>query len=402
MSAIKITDRISSVGILNPILRIFDVVMKTDYGTTYNSYIVKGDEKTALIETCHLTYFDEYIKNIREVCDPQSIDYIVMNHCEPDHSGALRKLLELCPKATVVVSRAGALFLKNITNRDDLPIQSAADGDKIDLGGISLNFISAPFLHWADSMFTYVPEERLVFSCDFLGCHYCEPHYFDTRIVYPEKYADALDYYYAAIFSPFTPYVREGLKKLEAIEFNIACTSHGPILTREGKLPFVLERYKELCAEKKRKAPLIPVFYCSAYGNTRAIAKQIASGILEAIPDADCKVFDINDYDMGYLSGLVNTSDAFCIGSPTINADAVAPVWQLLSHIDGINIKKRPTLAFGSYGWSGEAVPNLLARLKGLRTKPFEENGFKVCFVPSEADLAAAKELGRAFGDSLK
>lgn len=400
MPVLKISDSISYVGILNPILRIFDVVMKTEYGTTYNSYVVKGSEKTALVETCHLSYFEQYLKNIREVTKLEDIDYIVLNHCEPDHSGALARLLELCPKAEIYVTRAASIYLNNITNGKDLPVHIVKDGEELSLGDKTLRFIPAPFLHWPDSMFTYLPEEKAVFTCDFLGSHYCEPHITDDNIVYPKKYEDALAYYYAAIFGPFPAYVRAGLEKLRSLEFDTALTSHGPVLSRGEKLPLALEKYAEWSEEKVFEKPLIPVFYCSAYGNTGKIAEAIAEGIREAKGDCACNAYDLNDHDMSTMSDLINSATAICIGSPTINADAVAPVWQLLSHVDAINSKKKPALVFGSYGWSGEAVPNISARLAGLKMNVFGE-GYKVCFVPSDEDLESARELGRSFANSF-
>ena len=186
MAAIKVTENIYSVGILNPIMRIFDVVMRTDYGTTYNSYVVKGEQKTALIETCHKTYFDQYLNNIREVVEPEKIDYIILNHCEPDHSGALAELLAVCKNAEILVSRAGSIYLKNITNRTDLKMRAVKDGEEIDLGGKTLKFINAPFLHWPDSMFTWEAQSGTLFSCDMFGSHYCEPHT-SIRISYIRK-----------------------------------------------------------------------------------------------------------------------------------------------------------------------------------------------------------------------
>ena len=167
MSAVKITEGIYSVGIMNPNMRVFDIVMKTDSGTSYNSYLVRGSEKTALIETCHESFFEEYLENIKEVCKFEEIDYIVMNHNEPDHSGSLAKLLELMPNAQLIASIAGANYLKNITNRCDLDIHKVKDGEVLDLGGLSLTFLSAPNLHWPDSMFTWVKEANTLFTCDF-------------------------------------------------------------------------------------------------------------------------------------------------------------------------------------------------------------------------------------------
>lgn len=399
MSAIKITDRISSVSVLNPAMRTFDIIMRTEYGTSYNSYIVKGNEKTALIETAHEEFFEQYEQAVRNVCDPEKIGYIVMNHCEPDHSGSLRKMLELCPNAKIYVTRAGSIYLKNITNRADLPLVIVKDGDKIDLGGVTLKFIAAPFLHWPDSMFTYCSEEKTVFTCDVLGAHYCEPYMLDTKVAYLNEYFDAVKGYYDAIFSPFSSYVRAGLEKLNLLDIERACTSHGPILTKEGCLDKVLSLYNKWSSVKESVTD-IPVFYCSAYGNTKKLAEKISEGILRAKPDAKSEAIDIFASDMSKVQARLNAATAFAIGSPTINSDAVAPVWELLGHVDAINSKKRPVLVFGSYGWSGEAVSNITARLTGLKMNVFNEN-LKVAFVPTEEDLKAAQELGFRFAQSF-
>lgn len=400
MSARKITNSISSVGVLNPIMRIFDVVMKTDYGTTYNSFIVKGANKTALIETCHLTYWEQYFSNIKEVCEPETIDYIILNHCEPDHSGVLAKLMEHCPNAEIIASQAGGIYLKDITNVPDLKVRVVKDGDSIDLGGKELKFINAPFLHWPDSMFTWCEAESALFSCDFFGCHYCEPHDFDYNIAYRSKYENALLGYYTAIFGPFPSYVQSGLAKISGLSPKYICTSHGPILTSEGLFPHVKELYTKWSEMHKNAVKTIPIFYCSAYGNTGLIAKALKKGIIGVIPDADVTIYDINDHPMSELQAVLNRSDAFAVGSPTINADAVAPVWNLLSHVDAIGNRKKPALVFGSFGWSGEAVPNLTARLTGLKSAVFGE-GLKVKFVPSASDLEKASELGAEFAKSI-
>ena len=150
----KITDSITYTGIFNPNLRVFDVIMRTDYGTTYNSYLVCGNEKTALIEAAHLGFSEQYLDNIKDALGAKKADYLVLNHCEPDHTGCVAKLLELYPDLTVVVSQAGSIYIKNITNRTDLKLKIVKDGEEISLGDKTLRFISAPFLHWPDSMFT--------------------------------------------------------------------------------------------------------------------------------------------------------------------------------------------------------------------------------------------------------
>ncbi|MCI8649321.1 MAG: FprA family A-type flavoprotein [Anaerotruncus sp.] len=400
MSVVKVRDSIYSVGALNPSMRVFDIVMKTDFGTSYNSYLVKGSEKNVLVETCHKSYFPQYFKNISEVVDPEKVDYIVLNHNEPDHSGCLAQLLEKLPNATIIATKAGSIYLKNITNRQDMKVQVVKDGDELDIGGMTLKFIPAPFLHWPDSMFTWIESEKVLFSCDFLGAHYCEPYHFDCNITHPKKYKQAFKEYYDAIFGPFKPYVLAGLEKIKDLEIETVCPSHGPILEKGVQLETALEQYRLWSQPHKNERLTVPVFFTSAYGNSRMLAEAIRDGILQAKPDAVVNTYDIIDHDLGELSALLNSSDGFALGSPTINGDAVPPAWNLLSHVDAVNNKKKPVLVFGSYGWSGEAVPNLSARLNGLKMSVFGE-GLKVCFVPSEEDLAKAKELGKAFGETL-
>ncbi len=391
----KITPSVFAVGVLNPALRVFDIVMKTEFGTTYNAYLVKGSEKTALIETCHETFFDQFVENLNEVCKPAAIDYIILNHTEPDHSGALRRLAEICPNATIVASQAGSIYLKGITNNSALKIQVAKDGDSISLGNMTLNFISAPFLHWPDSMFTWLPEEKVIFTCDFLGAHYCEPYVFDYNTVYPQKYEQGFKAYYDAIFAPFKQYVLAGLAKIEKLPIDFLCTSHGPVLTKDGRLSYAKENYATWSAASANAKKKIPIFYTSAYGNTGKIAQAIAKGVREILPDAEVDIYDIIETDMHFLHNELAECTGFAIGTPTINRDAVPPCWELLSHIDAIGCQKKPCLAFGSYGWSGEGVPNLITRLQSLKLKVVG-GGLKINFVPTPEDLEIARQQGAA------
>lgn len=403
MAAVKIANGVTSVGVFNPNMRVFDIVMTTEYGTTYNSYLVEGEKSAALIETVHLDFFDVYLENLRSVIDLNKIEYLVMNHNEPDHSGSVRRLAELLPNLKIVVSQAGSIYLKNITNRTDLNLIVAKDGDSLDLGGKTLNFISAPFLHWPDSMFTWMPEEKVLFSCDFLGAHFCEPTMLDVRL--PERYRDgyfsAMAGYYAAIFGPFKPYVLKGLEKIRDLDIQFAATSHGPVLTKGGMLEKVMDYYRESSQPVRHEKLQIPVFYTSAYHNTEKLALAIARGVHEALPQAEVTAYDLVFCDPAEMARRINECDGCLIGSPTINRDAVPPVWNLLSSIDAVNFGKRPVGLFGSYGWSGEGVPNLRARLEGLKAKLMPED-FRVVFVPTEADLEKAVEFGRAFAEQLR
>lgn len=395
----KIKEGLYSVGILNPNLRVFDIVMRTDFGTSYNSYIVKGSEKTALIETCHARFFDQYLENIREVCPLEEIDYIVLNHTEPDHSGVLDKLMQLIPGAQIFASPAAGIYLKNITNNPQLSVTCVKDGETLSLGDKTLSFINAPFLHWPDSMFTYVKEDSALFSCDFFGSHYCEPAVLDTKIAYSDCYFSALENYYTAIFGPFPSFVRKGLEKISGLTIDTVCTSHGPVLTKNGLVEQVLELYKKWSVEHP-VSKHIPIFYCSAYGCTKSLAESIQKGILSVKSDHTVELYNIIDHDMAALSDILHSSAAFLIGSPTLNKDAVPPVWMLLSHMDAINIQKKPCATFGSFGWSGEAVPMITERLRSLKLKVFDES-FRVNFVPSDTELSDAVAFGKRFAESL-
>lgn len=400
MAAIKIKDGIYSVGVLNPNMRIFDVIMKTEFGTSYNAYLITG-EKNILIDTVHPNYFDEYLENIRSVIDPAKIDYVIMNHNEPDHSGSLAKLFEAAPQIQVLASPAGKIYIGNITNKPGLPVRAVKDGEELDIGGgKKLRFIHAPFLHWPDSIFTWLESDKIAFTCDFLGSHFCEPRMFDSRVLYQSFFESAFRVYFDAIFGPFKPYVQKGLAKLNELDAEFVCTSHGPILTKGGFLETAKARYDEWSTPATHAAKQIPVFFCSAYGNTGLLAEKIADGIRSVLKEAEVGTFDLNYHDIGEMKAKMNESDAFLLGSPTINKDAVPHVWEMACAVDAVNCKGKPVSAFGSFGWSGEAVPGLIARLKALKTNVFEE-GFVCRFVPSKDDIQAAFDFGARFAKTL-
>ncbi len=401
MFHVKMRENVWNVGVLNPGMRTFDVVMKTEYGTSYNAYLVQGTEKTALIDAVHGDFLDYLLDNLRDTDGFRGIDCLVMNHNEPDHSGSVARLLELYPALRIYATQSGSIFLKNITNRPDLNVTVVKDGDTLDLGGKTLTFVSAPFLHWPDSMFTYLEEDRILFTCDFLGAHYCEPQMTDGAIRYPAAYSEAFRGYYDAIFGPFPAYVRSGLDRLAALDVELVAPSHGPMLERGGRLEAAVSQYRAWSAPSDAAGRKIPIFYCSAYGNTRRLAECIAAGIREILPDASVPVYDVIEHEMGDLARQMNESDAFLVGSPTINRDAVPPLHVLLAHADAIGMARRKTGVFGSYGWSGEAAANLRGRLSALKADVFGED-FRVLFVPAPADLSAAQEYGRKFAAWLR
>lgn len=398
----QISSRVHCVSVLNPSLRVFDIVMQSNYGTTYNSYVVDGGQEVALIECTHSEKFDYYLDNIKNTTDISKIKYIILNHNEPDHSGAIADIVNAIPDITIVVSAVGAKYIKEILNETVANIKVVKNGDTLTVGDAELEFCSAPFLHWPDTMFTYLKQDKLLFTCDFLGSHFCEPRLIDLKMSKSdiEFYMTELQKYYDAIFAPFKSFVVAGLEKLSSFDVDTVAVSHGPVLTKQGLLDEVVNKYKLWSSTPVKEHKTIPIFYCSAYSNTKSMATSIAEGISSVLPDAEVNCYDVIKHDMDELAQLLNNSDAFLLGSPTINRDAVPPIWQLLCHVDAVNIVKRPVAIFGSYGWSGESFANLRGRLTGLKANVFEQD-LKVMFVPSKQELQQSFDYGVEFAKTI-
>jgi len=379
------------VGAVDPDLRVFDIIMRAERGTSYNSYLIKGSQAVAVIETVKNGFFEEFLANIKSVVDPTQIKYIVLNHMEPDHSGSIGELLKLAPEAKVVVSKTGEHFIKNILNYGPNLIK-VGDGDQIDLGGKTLQFIAAPFLHWPDSMFTYLAEDQMLFDCDFLGAHYADPMIFGDLT---SDFFNDFKYYYDHIMRPFKRYVLQALEKLEKYPLKIVAPGHGPVIRRD--IPKYFKCYRDWSAANPERDRAI-VAYVSAYGNTAKLAEKIAAGIREA--GAEAEIYNLQETPVTDLIDLIEGSKGLVVGSPTINGDAVKPVHDLLSSLATLSLKGKLGAAFGSYGWSGEAIPNLESRLAAMRFKVINST-VKPILIPTEADFDNAIEFGKAFGKTI-
>lgn len=398
MSAIKLTDHVYSVGVLNPALRVFDIIMESKFGTSYNAFLIKG-KKNVLVDTVHASYFDEYLRNIQEVADLSTIDTLIVNHTEPDHSGAVARLLELNPNITVYCTFAAKKCLTGIVNRD-FSCVVVKEGDKLALPGTELDFIIAPLLHWPDTMFTWMPEDKVLFTCDFLGCHYCEPSMLDSTLheVDRDKYWGEFAYYYQGIFGPFKPAVLAGLEKIKDLPIAMVCNSHGPCLTEN--IEKCEELYRVWSSPETGAKKSVAILYASAYSYTELLAKA-AYEELSADASLDVKLVNIVTSPFGETVSLINSANAVLVGSCTINRDAPKIVWDMLASVDAINTRGRSAGAFGSYGWSGEAVPMMKSRLEHLKFK-FVGCGLRVNFKPAEADLSAMKAYAREVADAAK
>lgn len=388
----KIKEGVYWVGVKDPKLRIFDVIMQAEYGTTYNSYLIVGSEKVALIDTVKETFKDEFFKKIEEIVPLEKIDYIVINHTEPDHSGALPYLLEKT-SAKVIASKNASMFLKEILHKDIGPML-VGDNDKISLGNKTLEFISAPFLHWPDTMITYLPEDKILFSCDFLGCHYCDEKLFNDETL---DFSFAFEHYFMTIMRPFKDYALQAIKKIETKEIEIIAPSHGPILRKDPW--YYVNKYKEWATPKKKDGKSAVIFYASPYGGTGKLAQAIAEGL--ASEGIKTEIFDLVGTSIPSVIDIIEDSDALIVGSATINGDAIKPVWDLLSSLSTINLKNKIGFAFGAYAWSGEAAKLIENRLKDLKLK-VPEPYFRAQMVPTEEDYAKAREIGKKLASVIK
>ncbi|MCT8977645.1 FprA family A-type flavoprotein [Clostridium sp. CX1] len=382
MSSVKLKDNIHWIGVEDPDLRVFDIIMETKEGTTYNSYLI-DDEKIAIVDIVKEGFFDTYISNIREVIGDRKVDYIIVQHTELDHSGSIVKLIETYPEATVIGSRAAIIYLKDIVNKE---FKSMEAPKELSLGNTTLKFIIAPNLHWPDTMFTYAVEKEVIFTCDFLGCHYCpkDGNIKNNNVDYYEE----MKYYFDVIMGPFKKFVLAGLDKIKDLKFDIVCTSHGPVHIDD--IEKYISLYREWATVAAPEEKNVQIFYVSAYGNTEKVGKYMAEKINSRGIKAEAH--EITSMDMNDIIALVEKSTGILVGSPTINQDAVKPVWDMLSLVCAITNRGKAAGAFGSYGWSGEGVQMLTDRLKSLKFKVVEE-GLKFKFVPNEDELKRADEF---------
>jgi flavorubredoxin len=391
---LPVADGVQWIGVPDPGLEIFDVIMPTKWGTTYNSYLVEGTQKKAIVETVKEKFGPEYLAVLAKTVDLNKIDYIILNHTEPDHSGALPEFLKAMPNATVVCSKFAHGLLKEILNAD-FPAQTVRDGDSLDLGGKTLQFISAPFLHWPDSMFTYLVEDQVLFSGDVFGCHFYHSAMYDDLV---GDFSEAFRYYFDTIMSPFREHMLTAINKIRDLGIKVICTAHGPILrTNPRRYIAQMEAWAQT-VHHKNSPPQVFIGYVSAYGNTRKLAEAIGEGAQAA--GAQVILRDVSENDLAQCVGEAESSEAIVIGSPTFNKDAVKPVWDVLSLLSMFKVKGKLGGVFGSYGWSGEAPGLLETRMQQLGIK-LPQPALKTKLVPSAQALEDAKAFGQGLANNL-
>ena len=402
MESLKLAENVYWLGVQDHDLEVFDVVMETKYGTSYNSYFVKGEEKVALFDTVKAPYFDDYLKKIEGLVSIDKIDYLIVHHTEPDHAGSIEKLIKLNPNLTIIASAVAIRYLRNIVNID-FKSQAVKMNDELDLGGRTLKFISAPNLHWPDTIYSYLVEEEILFTCDSFGSHYAFDEVLMSKLPASknEDYMDTLLNYYNPIFAPFKTYVLKAIASLSNYKIKMICPGHGPVL--DARIEEIMNIYKEWSTENFSMDKLVVIPFTSAYGYTKIMAETIKEGILMVNPSVEVRLYDLDiksypELKEQLLQDLYQ-ADAIAIGATTINKDAVPIIWDVLTAMNPVTHGGKFGAAFGSYGWSGEAVDNVHARLTQLKLKMIDP--VKLCFKPDEEKLVDVLKLGKAIGRSL-
>ena len=394
MQALNIKPDLYWTGVLDPDLRVFDIIMETKYGTSYNSYLLKGSKKIALFETSKLSFFEEMREYIESEVNISDIDYLVMDHTEPDHAGTVEKLLELNPSLTIVATGTAIQFLKHIVNRDFNSI-AVKDNDHLSLGDKTLEFMVLPNLHWPDTMYTYVPEMKTLFTCDSFGSHYSCDGVLRSKVADEAAYAEATKYYFDCIIGPFAyPYMNTALKRIEGLDIETICCGHGPV--HDSHFEELFAWYNSWCAAPAKKdKKLVVMPYVSAYGYTKQLSEEIKKGVEDA-GEIEVRRYDLVFDDKSGLAADLAAADGYLFGTPTILGEALEPVYSLTLGLYPPVFKGRLASAFGSYGWSGEGVPHILERLKQVRMNVLD--GFRVRFKPDANQLADAYDFGYNFG----
>jgi len=382
---IEIKSNIFWIGAEDPQLRVFDDLYPTEHGTTYNSYLIKGNGKIAIVDTVKAKYAEGYLDKVRLLTDPGAVDYIIVNHTEPDHSGSLAQLLELCPKAQVYASQAAITFLGNMIHT---PFFShvVKDGEVLDLGGNQLSFIIAPFLHWPDTMFTYLEKDGILFTCDAFGAHYCGANLFNDE---NPDYSGEMKFYFDCLVRPFKDKVLSAIAKASKLRFDMICPGHGPVHRTDAMMSVQL--YQEWSTQKTDGKKVV-ILYMSPHGSTRKMAMSVEKGA--SVAGVEVLTCHFPESSRDEIRNLLEQADALIFGVPTVNRDVPKPMWEVLADLSTVRLKANIGGVFGSFGWSGEACKMVEERLKGLNFQlptPF----VRAQFVPRPEVLEQCRALGQ-------
>jgi len=363
---IKVKNNVTWIGKIDWELRKFHGdEYSTNKGSTYNSYLIK-EQKTALVDTVWKPFSKEYVNNLEKEIDLNQIDFIIANHAEMDHSGALPLLMEKIPDKQIYCTANGIKSLKGHYHKD-WNFHPVKTGDKIDLGGKELIFIEAPMLHWPDSMMCYLTKDNILFSNDAFGQHYASEYMFNDLVDQNELFNECIKYY-ANILTPFSKLIVKKIKEVLELKLpvDLICTSHG-VIWRDNPTQ-IIEKYLEWANAYQENQ--ITILYDTMWNGTRIMAESIAKGIKNKDSKVNIKLFNTSKSDKNDIITEIFKSKTILVGSPTINRGILTSLAGIMEEIKGLKFIDKKAAAFGCYGWSGESVK--------LITEDLKEAGFEI------------------------
>jgi len=374
----QIAANVWKLGVTDWDRRLFDSLIPLPDGTSYNAYLVRGSEKTVLLDTVDTAMPDKLLEQLREV---GSIDYVVVHHAEQDHSGALPAVLANYPAAIVLCSNKCKPMLADHLGLDEKRIRAVADDETVSLGDKTLEFVYTPWVHWPETMSTWLPEDRILFSCDFFGSHMATTDVFadDRARVY-----EAAKRYYAEIMMPFRPAVRGNIAKIDTLDVALIAPSHGPVY-REPK--FIIAAYKDWTSETPKNEVVLP--YVSMHGSTRKMVEHLVQALSRR--GVTVYQFDLSVTDIGRLAITLVDAATVVLGTPTVHVGP-HPLIFYASHLaNALRPKVKYASIIGSYGWASKAVEHIAALIPNLKVEVLDPVLCKG--LPREPDFAALDRL---------
>ena len=394
MNSVKIKDNIYWVGAIDWDVRDFHGY-STNRGTTYNSFLIM-DEKITLVDTVKFSLKDDFLNRLKAVVDPEQIDYIVINHVEMDHSGNLPEVVDLVKPEKIICSKMGHRALVEHFHQPDWPYEIAVPGEDISLGQKTLSFMETRMLHWPDSMFTYLKEDKILFSSDAFGQHLATSERFDDEVD-QAILMEELTKYYANILTLYSPKVKKLIAAVEesGLEIDMIAPDHGVIWRTNPGL--ALQSYDKWSNNRGDGNAL--VIYDTMWHSTERMAKEVAAGLQDQ--DISVKLLNLRHNHRSDVMREVLNASAIVLGCPTLNNGLLPRMAGFLMYMSGLRPTNKVGAAFGSFGWSGESVKLLNKAMEEMKFDVVDP-GVRVKYVPEDDDLAKCVDLGRAVGQRLK
>ena len=387
MNAREIRNGLKMLGVQDWSRRLFDSLIPLPDGTSYNSYLIPGNKKIALIDTVDPEFSEVFMKQLEGI---PKIDYMISLHAEQDHSGSLPLVMNKYPEAVLICSAKAKPLLVDHLDLDPARIQTVEDGEELDLGGRTLRFVYTPWVHWPETMSALLVEDKVLYSCDFLGSHVA-----GTKMYAEDKPAvlEAAKRYYGEIMMPFRSMIKNNMKKLRELDFNLVCPSHGPIWDNPET---ILSAYEDWASDTVHNKVVIP--YISMHGSTQKMADYL-TGELAAL-GVEVELFDLAVTDIGKLAMALVDAATVVIGTPTVHVGPHPIVANAAILANAIKPKARYAAVFGSYGWATKAVETVAGMIPNLKV---EILGAVLCKGdPDEAAFKELKELAEKIAEKHK